>query len=86
MTAAINTKPPIGELRFVNKPREHDEFPVGSIVQTPTGEHAEVLGYRGWRRGHRIWLVCRYLKSAHKRNADVQILPELVKIIQGAEK
>lgn len=81
MTAAINTKPPIGLLRFTPKPRDEEDFPIGTIVRTPTGAKARVEGYRGYKRDHRIRLVCRYLNPVNKHFDVVQLLPELVEVV-----
>jgi hypothetical protein len=88
MTAGINTKPPIGLLRHVRKPRDHEDVPIGSKVRTPRGLLAVVEDYIGYgeRQGedrpHRVRLVCRYLNPSNKRFATVQILPELVEIVE----
>lgn len=82
MTAGINTSPPIGRLRFVRKPKDAEEVPIGSLVKTPLGLQAIVIGHRGYRRGHRIWLVCRYTRPANKRFDVCQILPELVTVLE----
>lgn len=82
MTAAINAKPPIGLLRFVRRAREATEIPIGATVRTPTGALARVEGYRGVRRGHRLWLYCRYLTPGNKRFDTVLVLPELVAIVE----
>lgn len=82
MTAGINTKPPIGLLRFTPRPRDVEDIPIGTIVTTPTGSRAKVIGYRGYRRDHRIRLVCRYLEPVNQRFDVVQLLPELVKVAE----
>lgn len=100
MTAGINTKPPIGLLRFSPRPREHEDIPIGSLVVTPTGREAEVVGYRGYSRNsgrgyrpgpgqrpHRVWLVCRYVQPANRRADVVMLLPELATVVRyGATK
>lgn len=83
MTAAINTKPPIGALRFVRQAMDAEEIPIGTPVRTPLGMTAIVEGYRGYRRGHRVWLVCRYCNPRNKAFDVVQVLPELVEVIRG---
>jgi hypothetical protein len=83
MTAGMNTKPPIGRLRFVRKPRDAEEIPVGSIIKTPLGHLAMVIEHRGGgKRGHRVWLVCKYLQPANRAFAVVQILPELAEVVR----
>lgn len=77
----MSTAPLRPHLRAVKKPAEHEDVPVGSLVQTPTGRIAKVEGYRGFRRGHRVWLVCRYLHPENKRFDVVQLLPELVVVL-----
>lgn len=83
MTAGINTKPPIGLLRFTPAPKDEDEIPIGTMVRTPTGALARVEGYRGYRRDHRVRLVCRYLKPVNSKFDVVQLLPELVEVVNG---
>lgn len=90
MTAGMNTRPPIGLLRHGPRPKDHEEVPLESVVQTPTGQLARVIGYRGYQnrkgpgRGHRVWLVCRYVEPQNKRYAVVQLLPELVMVVEVA--
>lgn len=89
MTAGINTKPPIGLLRFTPRPRDAEDIPLRSIVRTPLGHLAEVLEYRGFRRGHRVRLVCQYVTRVNTkaRRFDVfQILPELVVVVRLGPK
>lgn len=81
MTAGINTKPPIGLLRFTPKPKEAEDIPIGSTVRTPTGALAKVEGYRGFRRDHRIRLVCRYTRPVNRAFDIVLLLPELVEVV-----
>jgi AcrR family transcriptional regulator len=81
MSAGINTKPPIGALRHAPRPRDAEEVPVGSLVKTPLGLEARVIAHRGFRRGHRVWLVCRYVQPVNRRFDVAQILPELVTIL-----
>lgn len=83
MSAAINTKPPIDLLRFTPRPRDHEEIPIGATVRTPLGLLAVVVAYRGFRRDHRIRLVCRYLKPKNKAFAVALVLPELVEVLHG---
>ena len=83
MTAGINTKPPIGILRFVRQAMDAEQIPIGATIRTPLGMLAIVEGYRGYRRGHRVWLVCRYCKPRNKAFDVVQVLPELVEVIRG---
>lgn len=82
MTASFNTKPAIGLLRLGPRPKDAEDIPLGSVVRTPTGQLARVEGYRGFRRGHRVWLVCRYLEPVNKRYDVVQLLPELVMVLE----
>ena len=84
MTASINTKPRIGRLRFTPRPVDAEDIPVGTLVRTPLGHLAKVLAHRGFRRGHRVRLVCQYVERVDRnsRRFDVfLILPELVKVI-----
>lgn len=87
MTAAINTKPPIGHLRIHNRPRDADEIPIGTKVRTPTGALAVVEGYRGGRRvgggdkENHERLVCRYLNPTNRRWGYVLLRAELVEVI-----
>jgi len=81
MTAGINTNPPIGLLRFTPKPKEAEEIPIGATVRTPTGALAKVEGYRGFRRDHRIRLVCRYTRPVNRAFDIVLLLPELVEVV-----
>jgi len=83
MSAAINTKPPIGLLRFTPKPRDHEEIPIGATVRTPLGMLAVVVAYRGFRRDHRVRLVCRYIQPKNKAFGVALVLPELVEVICG---
>lgn len=83
MTAGINTKLPIGLLRFVRKSMDAELIPIGATIKTPLGMLAIVEGYRGYRRGHRVWLVCRYCKPRNKAFDVVQVLPELVEVVRG---
>lgn len=83
MTAGINTKPPIGLLRFTPRPIEAESIAIGSVVRTPLGHEATVTGYRGFRRGHRVWVVCRYNEPPNRAFDVVQVLPELLEVING---
>lgn len=83
MSAGINTKPPIGLLRFVRRPKDAEEIPIGTKVRTPLGMDAVVIAYRGKRRGHRVWLVCRYVRPRNRAFDVVLVLPELVEVIHG---
>lgn len=83
MTAAINTKPPIGLLRFTPQPKDAEDIPVGTRVRTPLGMEAVVIAHRGKRRGHRVWLVCRYIRPRNRAFDVALILPELVEVIHG---
>jgi hypothetical protein len=87
MTAAINTKPPIGRLRTGRRPRDVEEIPIGSVVRTPLGELAKVVAHRGGKRmgggskdSHER-LVCRYLQPKNKRYDLVILLAELVTVV-----
>lgn len=84
MTAAINTIPRIGQLRFTPKPIDAEDIPLRSRICLPTGALAIVEGYRGFRRDHRIRLVCRYLKPVNRAFDVVLMLPELVTVIEEA--
>lgn len=81
MTAGINTKPPIGLLRFTPKPKDAEDYPVGTKVRTPSGAMAVITGYRGFRRDHRIRLVCKYLTPVNRAFDVVLLLPELVEVV-----
>jgi hypothetical protein len=62
--------------------QDAEEIPVGAIVKTPTGKQARVLGYRGYRRDHRVRLWCQYLQPDNKRFDKVLLVPELVTVVQ----
>lgn len=83
-SAGINTRPPIGRLRFTPKPRDHEEIPIGTTVRTPLGMLAVVIAYRGFRRDHRVRLVCRYLQPRNRAFDVALILPELVEVIHAS--
>ena len=83
MTAGINTTPRIGLLRHTPRPKDAEEVPVGSLVLTPLGMEAHVIAHRGFRRGHRVWLVCQYTHPTNKRFNVAQILPELVTVVRA---
>lgn len=76
---------PMALLQFSPRPRDAEEIPLGTIVATPTGALAKVEGYRGYRRDHRIRLVCRYLNPNNRAFDVVVLLPELVTIHKEAE-
>ena len=80
-SAGINTRPPIGRLRFTPKPRDHEEIHIGTTVRTPLGMLAVVIAYRGFRRDHRVRLVCRYLQPRNRAFDVALILPELVEVV-----
>ncbi len=75
------TPVPTGVLPFTPKPLDAEDIPIGSVVRTPTGGLARVEGYRGYRREHRVRLVCRYLDPKNRAFDVVQLLPELVEVI-----
>ena len=83
MNAGINTKPAIGLLRHSPRPIDAEEIPVGSVVRTPLGFVATVIGYRGYRRDHRVRLVCRYCSPKNRAFDVVLIFPELVEVIRA---
>ncbi len=83
MNAGINTKPLIGLLRFVRQAKDAEDIPIGTKVRTPLGMDAIVIAYRGKRRGHRVWLVCRYIRPRNRAFDVALILPELVEVIRG---
>lgn len=83
MSTDINTVPRIGLLRFTPRPIEHESIPLGSRVRLPTGGMAVVVAYRGFKRQHRVRLVCRYLKPLNKAFGVVLVLPELVEVVNG---
>lgn len=83
MNAGINTKPPIGLLRFTPRPIDAETIPIGSRVRLPSGQTAVVLRYQGYKRQHRVRLVCRYEKPRNKHFNIVMVLPELVEVIHG---
>lgn len=72
-----------GDMRFVRRARDADEISIGSRIRTPLGLDAVVTGYRGHQRGHRVWLVCRYLRPVNRAFGTVLMLPELVEVIGG---
>lgn len=78
MGAGINTVPRVGLLRFTPQPKDAEDFPVGTRVRTPLGMEAVVIAHRGKRRGHRVWLVCRYANPRNRAFDVVLVLPELV--------
>lgn len=82
MTAAINTQPAIGRMRFIRRPVDAEDIPIGTTIRTPTGALAQVINYRGFRRDHRIRLVCRYIKPVNKAFDVVLLLPELVTVVE----
>lgn len=93
MTAGMDPGRFVPRLKHLLKPRDHEEIPIGSLIETPSGRQATVEGYRGYGRrggadrGHRIWLVCRYTDPVNKRFDVVQLLPELAKVLRyGAER
>lgn len=63
-----------------------EDIPVGSIVRTPTGKEAKVLGYKGKRRDHILRLWCQYLQPENKRFDKVLLAPRLVVVIQMGGK
>lgn len=75
--------PPVGLLRFVRQAMDAEQIPIGATIRTPLGMLAIVEGYRGYRRGHRVWLVCRYCQPRNKAFDVVQVLPELVEVVRG---
>lgn len=62
--------------------QDAEDVPVGAIVRTPTGKKARVLGYRGYRRDHRVRLWCQYLEPENKRFDKVLLVPELVTVVE----
>lgn len=96
MNAGINTKPPIGLLRFTpQKKRETEDIPIGTRVRTPLGLVAVVIGYsgvlprsdkgyKGGPRDHRARLVCRYERRGGGKSGNiVRLTPDLVEVIRG---
>jgi hypothetical protein len=75
-----------GQMQYVEKAQEAEEIPIGALVRTPLGKLARVLKYSGYRRAHRIWLVCRYLEPENKRFDIVKILPERVVVVVENEE
>lgn len=69
----------------VKRAEDHERVPIGAVVRTPLKKLARVESYRGFRRGHRVWLVCRYLEPENKRFDIVQLLPERVEVMQKPE-
>lgn len=63
--------------------KEPEDVPINSLVRTPTGQLARVVGYRGFRRDHRVRLVCRYEQPANRRYDVVLLAPELVHIVEA---
>ena len=84
MGAGINTVPRVGLLRFTPQPKDAEGFPVGTRVRTPLGMEAVVIAHRGKKRGHRVWLVCRYSNPRNRAFDVVLVLPELVEVIRRA--
>ena len=70
-------------MAFIDRIMDAEDIPLRSIVRTPLGLKARVVGYRGKRRGPRVWLVCQYLKPRNKQYAVVLLLPELVEVIHA---
>jgi hypothetical protein len=70
-------------LRFFPPPRPMDaeEVPIGSLIRTPSGKEARVIGYRGFKRDIRVRLVCRYTQPENKRFDVVLLAPELVMVL-----
>lgn len=71
--------------------KDAEDIPIGSIVKTPSGRLAEVLGYRGNQgkrarsgRDHRTRLQCRYLdpEGRARESGAVPLLPELVTVVR----
>ncbi len=91
MSAGINTKPPVGDLRVNNRPRDADEIPIGTLVRTPLGALARVVGYRGGRRmgggdkDNHERLVCRYANPKNRRWGVVVLRAELVQVVPKEE-
>ena len=44
---------------------------------------ATVVAYRGFRRDHRVRLVCRYINPQNRAFDVALILPELVEVVDG---
>jgi hypothetical protein len=63
------------------RPIDAEDVPLGTTVQMPSGQMAIVEGYRGYRRDHRVRLVCRYVTPVNRAFDVALILPELVKVI-----
>lgn len=63
------------------RPIDAEEVPIGATVKMPSGAIAVVEGYRGYRRDHRVRLVCRYVTPKNKAFDVAQILPELVEVM-----
>lgn len=80
-SAAINTRPGVGVLRRLPRPIEPEAVPVGSLVCTPTGQLARVIGHRGLKRDFRVRLVCKYVKPVNRRYDVVLLVPELVTVV-----
>lgn len=88
MTSGINTKPPVGNLRVQNRPRDAEDIPIGTVVRTPLGALARVVAYRGGRRmgggdkDNHERLVCRYINPKNRRWGVVVLRAELVEIVK----
>lgn len=73
------------------RPRDADDFPIGTVVRTPLGELARVEAYRGGRRmggGYKDLherLVCRYLQPKNRAFAVVTLRAELVTVVPADE-
>ena len=91
MTAAINTKPPVCNLRINTRPRDAEDIPIGTTVKTPTGALARVEAYRGGRRmgggekDNHERLVCLYIDPKNRRRAVVVLRAELVEVVPKEE-
>lgn len=77
-TAGINTVAASTSLK-APRPRDPEDFPIGSIVITPTGQRAKVIKHLHFERSTRSRLLCEYLEPPNKKFAKVWLLPELVR-------
>lgn len=65
--------------------RDPEEIPVGSIVRTPMGKMARVIGHRGYRRDHIVRLWLQYLEPENKRFDKVLLPPFCVVVVTKGE-
>lgn len=67
---------------------EADTIPVGSIVRTPQGRIAKVIGHTGKPRGGGQTdpfprLICKYMESSNARFGIVRLQPKYVEVVSN---